>query len=389
MDPKAFSDNSPGQVLRVPEADYWAFVPHPLPPVPDWTPALAAQLSEADRALGELAGLGRLLPNPHILIAPFMHREAVLSSQIEGTRASLSDLYAYEAHEAVQAPGFGGPSDVREVRNYILALEHGLERLSTLPLSLHLIRELHAHLMEDVRGEERTPGEFRRSQNWIGPPGCTLSQATYVPPPPEHLPESLHAFEDYLHTDSSSPPLVRLALIHYQFEAIHPFLDGNGRVGRLLITLLLCAWKLLPETLLYLCAFFEANRREYYDGLLAVSKRGAWEEWLLFFLQGVTEQSRDAVLRAGRLQEIHEAYHGYFQSKHAAARLLQVVDLLFYSPIVTVPYVAQRLEVSYVSANRYVSTLEEHEILREITGRSRNRVYQADHIIHVINAPVS
>jgi len=388
MDPKAFSDESPGRLVRVRHGDYWAFLPQPLPPPLQWTPALASELSEADRALGELAGLGRLLPNPHILIDPFMHREAVLSSQIEGTQASLYDLYAYEAYEAVRAPAFRGPSDVREVRNYVRALEHGRQRLSTLPLSLRLIRELHARLMEGVRGETGTPGRFRRGQNWIGPPGCSLAQATFVPPPGDSVMETLDAFETYLHADSALPPLIRLALIHYQFEAIHPFVDGNGRVGRLLITLLLCAWKLLPEPLLYLSGFFEAHRRDYYDGLLAVSQRGAWEEWLRFFLRGVTEQSRDAVLRADRLQALREAYHARFQTKRAAARLLQVVDLLFFSPILTIPYVEQQLGVSYQSAMRYVAALEEQEILREITGGSRNRTYQADDIIEAIAGPL-
>jgi Fic family protein len=385
MDLKAFQDSPAGRTVHVPRGDYWAYLPNPLPPTLAWTPELVADLSEADRALGELAGLGRVLPNPHILIAPFIRREAVLSSQIEGTRASLSDLYAYEA---VQLSLFDRPSDVREVHNYVRALEYGLERLSTLPLSLRLIRELHERLMEGVRGEHQTPGEFRRSQNWVGPPGCMLNDATFVPPPVPEMKQSLDAFEKFLHVDSPLPPLIRLGLIHYQFEAIHPFLDGNGRVGRLLITLLLCAWDLLLQPLLYLSAYFEAHRQDYYDHLLAVSQRGAWEAWLRFFLRGMAEQSHDAVLRAGRLQALREQYHKRFQRMRAAARLLQVVDLLFTRPILDISRVAEALDVSHQSASRYIGILEEEGVLREITGQARNRVYRADAVLQAIERSI-
>ncbi|MFN2272886.1 MAG: Fic family protein, partial [Anaerolineae bacterium] len=347
---------------------------------------LVADLSAADQALGRLAGLGATLPNPHILIVPFMHREAVLSSQIEGTQASLSDLYAYEA---MPLSLFDHPADVREVHNYVRALEYGLERLSSLPLSLRLIRELHEHLMAGVRGEHQTPGEFRRSQNWIGPPGCTLNSATFVPPPVTEMKQALGAFEKYLHADSLLPSLIRLGLIHYQFEAIHPFLDGNGRVGRLLITLLLCAWGLLPQPLLYLSAYFEAHRQEYYDHLLGVSQYGAWEAWLRFFLRGVAEQSRDAMIRAAQLQILHAQYHQRFQTMRAAARLLQVVDLFFVRPILGIPQVAEVLGVSHQSASRYVETLEAEGMLREITGRARSRIYQADEVLQVVEEALS
>ncbi|HEX9676213.1 MAG TPA: Fic family protein [Anaerolineales bacterium] len=272
--------NSPaGRIVRAP-IGYDAFVPHALPPQVAWTPQLVAALSAADRSLGELAGIGRTLANPHLLIVPFMRKEAVLSSAIEGTKASLSDLYAYEAE---QLAFLIRPADVREVHNYVRALEQGILRLRTLPVSLRLIRELHHDLMEGVRGDRGTPGEFRRSQNWIGPPGCTLEDSTFVPPPTTEMSDSLGKFERYLHAEDHVPPLVRLGLIHYQFEAIHPFIDGNGRIGRLLITLLLCAWGLLPQALLYLSAYFEANRDQYYDLLLHVSQRGEWESWLTFF----------------------------------------------------------------------------------------------------------
>jgi len=244
MDPQAFQDSHSGRIIQVPCKGYWAYCPAPLPPQLEWASDLITALSNAASALGELKGLGHHLANPHLLIAPFIRREAVLSSRIEGTHASLSDLYAYEA---VQLSMFNRPTDVKEVHNYVRALEYGLERLDTFPLSLRLIRELHAHLMEGVRGDHQTPGKFRRSQNWIGPPGCLLEDATFVPPPPDQMQAALGDLEAYLHAGPALPHLVRLGLIHYQFEAIHPFLDGNGRVGRLLIVLLLCAWDLLPQ----------------------------------------------------------------------------------------------------------------------------------------------
>ncbi len=384
MDLQAFQGRS-GRVLRVPGQDYSAYYPAPLPPQFDWTTELITTLTSAASALGELKGLGHDLSHPHLLIAPFIRREAVLSSQIEGTQASLSDLYAYEA---VQLSMFGQPSDVKEVHNYVRALEHGLERLKTFPLSMRLIRELHAHLMEGVRGERQTPGKFRRSQNWIGPPGCVLNDATFVPPPPEEMRTALGDLEAYLHAEPTFPPLIRLGLIHYQFEAIHPFLDGNGRVGRLLIVLLLCAWDLLPQPLLYLSAYFQRHRETYYERLLAVSQRDAWIDWLRFFLQGVLVQSQDAIARSRHLLDLCERYREQFQNQRAAARLLQVIDILFAHPVTTINHVAEALEVSHQSATRYITTLEKEGILREITGQARNRVYQADAILDAIVTPI-
>ncbi|MFC2029678.1 Fic family protein [Chloroflexota bacterium] len=385
MNPEVFCNSPAGRVFRAPRG-YWAFVPNPLPPVLPWTVGLVNSLSEADRALGELAGLGRSLPNPHLLIRPFVRREAVLSSRIEGTQASISDLYAFEA---VQLALFEPASDVREVYNHVRALEYGLERLQELPPSLRLIREIHGRLMEGVRGERQTPGEFRRSQNWIGPPGSTPEDAPFVPPPVPEMHESLRAVEGFLHTASALPPLVGLGLIHYQFEAIHPFLDGNGRIGRLLITLLLCAWNLLTEPLLYLSAYFEAHRQTYYDLLLGVSQNGSWEEWLTFFLRGVTVQSRDAVTRSERLLALREQIREQVQKARAAARLLQVVDLLFAQPILTIRQVEAALDVNFSTAQRYVNQLEEAGLLREITGQARNRVYRADEVLRAIEEPLS
>ncbi|MBU0493428.1 MAG: Fic family protein [Chloroflexi bacterium] len=384
MDPSQFRHSPAGRLARA-AGGYWAFVPQPLPPTFPWTTSLVTALSEADRALGELAGLGRSLPNPHLLIHPFVRREAVLSSRIEGTQASLTDLYAYEA---AQLDRFETPADVHEVHNYVQALEYGLARLRELPLSLRLIREIHAHLMAGAHGALQTPGEFRRSQNWIGPPGCTLTDAPFVPPPVPEMHEALADLERFLHTASPLPPLVRLGLIHYQFEAIHPFLDGNGRIGRLLITLLLCAENLLPAPLLYLSAYLEAHRQTYYDGLLAVSQRSQWEDWLIFFLHGIAVQSQDAVARAGRLLALRERYREQFQAARAAARLLQVVDLLFAQPLLTINQAAEALGVSFPTARQYVNQLAAAGLLREVTGQARNRVYQADAVLAVIAEPL-
>ena len=382
MNIKLFTDQAAGRVVRTAQG-YHAFVPNPLPPKFTWTPSAVSLLSRADRALGELAGIGRSLPNPHLLILPFARREAVLSSRIEGTQASLSDLYAYEA-----APSPDVIGDVREVFNYVRALEFGLSRLKDLPLSLRFIREIHERLMCGVRGEYSTHGEFRHSQNWVGPPGCLLNDATYVPPPVEEMRACLDAFERFLHAEYDIPPLVQLALLHYQFEAIHPFIDGNGRVGRLIIVMLLCLWDLLPQPLLYLSAYFEANRQQYYDMLLSVSRQGTWREWVLFFLEGVESQARDAILRSHRIHDLRREYRIRFQATQSSARLLQVVDLLFGAPILSVNQVKEAVGVSFPSANRYIKHLEDAGIIHEITGQSRNRLYRAEEILRAIEEPL-
>ena len=382
MDPSKFQASTSGKVVRQPQG-YWAFLPAPLPPALSFSPALVTALSAADRALGELRGLGGALSNPHLLIRPLARREAVLSSRIEGTRASLDDLLAYEATQlSFLEPG----SDVREVHNYVRALEYGLERISTLPVSLRLIRELHASLMEGVRGEIWTPGEFRHSQNWIGPPGSTLESAPYVPPPVDEMSTALGDLEKYLHTPADLPPLIRLGLIHYQFEAIHPFLDGNGRVGRLLIALLLSVWQLLPQPLLYLSAYIESNRREYYDLLLAVSQRAAWEEWLLYFLEGVRRQSLDTVERISRLQKLRAQYQTRLQTRRAPARLLRAVDLLFAQPVLTARQMETELGINFPGAQRLIDQLVRAGLLREITGGRRNRIYRADEVLAIIES---
>jgi len=388
MEPKDFTGDRNGRLARTPQ-NYWAFIPSPLPPqLPiDWT--LADHLSRADRALGELGGLARNLPNPHLLISPFLRREAVLSSRIEGTQASLSDLFFFEAADSARfMPDRQTPHDVREVANYVKALEYALKRLDELPLSLRLIRELHEILLSGVRGQHWTPGEFRSSQNWIGPPGSTLMEAVYVPPPPQEMVEALGEFEKYLHAPSGLPPLIRIALVHYQFEAIHPFLDGNGRIGRLLISLLLCSEGLVPQPLLYISAFFERQRADYYRHLLHVSLAGQWTAWLIFFLEGVAQQSRDAIWRTAQLLSMWQSYRSRLQEARSSALLLQLVDRLFQYPVLSVPGTTKALEITHRSATKLIERLVAARILTEVTGRERNRLYVAQDIIKAMEAEV-
>jgi len=379
VEPSEFTQDKFGSLVKGPHG-YWAYTPHPLPPDIEITPRLLRELSDADHALGELAGVARTLPNPHLLIGPFVRREAVLSSRIEGTQASFSDLFFFEAAswKEKEVP------DVREVSNYVKALEYGLDRLKDLPVNLRLIKEIHAKLMEGVRGQNQTPGEFRRSQNWIGPPGCKLMDATYVPPPPAEMLEALDSFEKYLHAKSDLPPLVRLCFIHYQFESIHPFLDGNGRIGRLLVTLLLCVDGLLPQPLLYLSAFFERHRDEYYRRLLEISLHGNWMEWIGFFLRGITSQARDAIRRSDLLLSLWKRYRIELQAARASALLLQLVDELFNYPAITNSIAAEKLGVTPRSAQLNIDKLQKANILKEATGRARNRVYIAREIISII-----
>ncbi|MCO6438518.1 MAG: Fic family protein [Phycisphaerae bacterium] len=369
-----------GRLVRCVEG-YSAFVPNPLPPDLNWSPRIIRALSDADRLVGRLAGQGARLPNPHLLMRPFLRREAVLSSRIEGTQATLGELLAAEAGAAVER----SPGDLREVGNYVAALEHGLRRLHELPLSLRLVRELHGVLMEGVRGEHATPGEFRHSQNWIGPPGCTLANAGYVPPPPSELMNCLAEWERALR-DASMPPLLHAGLIHYQFEAIHPFLDGNGRVGRLLITLLLVERDVLPTPLLYLSAFFEATRRDYYDLLLAVSRESKWEDWLEYFLNGVARQSEDAVGRAERISQLLDQWRLKVAGSASKTPAL-LLDMIAENPFVTANRAAERLRVAFTTAQRAIRKLKDASIIEEVGDARRDRVYCAKAILDILEEP--
>ncbi len=371
---------------------YQAFVPDPLPPALPLDGELFRVASNAAYALGELAALGRGLANPHLLLGPFLRKEAVLSSRIEGTQAGIADLYAYEAGQnlaAARVSGFEPASDVQEVLNYVRALEYGLARLASAPLDLALIREVHGVLMQGVRGGAATPGEFRRVQNWIGRHGTSLRDADYVPPAPPEMLEALDALAGYLQgfTDDS-PPLVRLAFIHYQFEAIHPFLDGNGRMGRLLISLLLQSWELLPLPLLYLSAYFERHRSLYYDLLQAVSRRGVWREWVLFFLQGMVEQARDASDRARRLNDLRDGWREQLTTARASAHALRLADSLFVSPLLNIPQAQKVLEVAYPTAQRSIEKLVEGGILQQAGEQSYGKTYAASAILAVVGDPV-
>ncbi|MBL8024011.1 MAG: Fic family protein [Elusimicrobia bacterium] len=371
---------SPGRWIHRPEG-YRAFLPNPLPPGLSFSPRVSRALSDADLLLGRLAGEGKQLPNPHLLIRPFIRREAVLSSRIEGTQATLGELLAVEAGAAVER----SPLDLREVGNYVVALEHGRARLKKIPLSLRLIRELHAKLMKGMAPPHWTPGEFRRSQNWIGPSGCTLMNASYVPPPPEELMNCLGSWEKFLH-DQTFPPLIQIALAHYQFEAIHPFLDGNGRVGRLLISLFLTERGILPTPLLYLSAFFEATRPEYYERLSGVSARGEWDLWLLYFLSGVARQSEDALSRAERINRILADWR-ILTAKSPSKLPPQIIDSLAANPFLTTKSAMQTYGVAFSTIQRAIEFLVRRSVLKEVSGGKRDRVYCAQKILRILEEP--
>ena len=379
MDPKEYKSQHAGKVLNTPTG-YWAFIPNPLPPDIDWTQSLVTALSEAERDLSRMATVVSSFQYPQLLVQPFIRTEAVISSRIEGTHASLVDLYTYET---AQLSFFEQTNDVQEVYNYVRAMDYGLERLKTLPVSLRLIREIHGKLLEKVRGGTLAPGEFRRTQNWIGPVGSTPMTAPYVPPPVEEMQQALALLEKFVHEDTNLPQLVRAGMIHYQFEAIHPFLDGNGRVGRLLIVLLFCEWGLLPQPVLNLSAYVERYRQEYYDHLLAVSQKGDWESWLRFFLRGISEQASAGVFLMEQLKEIRLRYQAMIDVDRNPMRMSAIIDFLFSRPIISIKQVAEGLGMPFKTANDYTAKLEAKGILREITGQTRNRIYYADEILRL------
>jgi Fic family protein len=339
-------------------------------------------LAQAERALGKLAGSGEMLPNPHLLIGPFVRREAVLSSRIEGTVANEEDLVLFKVDPDVQ----DRKPDTLEVRNYVTALEYGLERIRELPVSLKLLRELHARLLKGVRGADKSPGEFRDRQNYIGSPNATIADARFVPPPVPEMKQALAAFEKFLHGTSERPFLIDLALLHYQFEAIHPFRHGNGRVGRLLIPLLLCERNILTKPLLYLSAYFEKHRVEYSDLLLRVSQQAAWEAWIEFFLKGIAEQAMDGVERATKLMALWQDYRKRLQTARASILGQNLVDQLFMQPAMSVGLARQLLHVSFLSAQNNVMRLVKLGILKEMTGRKRNRIFIAPEILQLTGA---
>lgn len=354
---------------------YRAFLPADLPPDPPVTmdAELLRLLSDADRALGRLDGVATVLPNPDLFVAMFVRQEAVLSSQIEGTQSTLQDILSYEADQSDKS----NPGDVEEVVNYVAAMNHGLRRLPELPLSLRLIREIHERLLRDVRGSERTPGEFRRTQNWIGPTGCTLNTADFVPPPPHEMMTALGSLEKFIHDRESLPVLIQCGLIHAQFETIHPFLDGNGRVGRLLITFLLCERQILHRPLLYLSYYLKARRSEYYDRLTAIRSEGNWEAWLKFFLRGIYEVSISATDAARQIMHLRETHRQLISEKFSSSgNALKLHDRMFEVPTFSINAAKDVMGCAFATAASIVDQLQSLNIVREITGNERNRLYQ-------------
>jgi Fic family protein len=357
---------------------YVAYVPKPIPRDLALSGRVVRQLADAESALGRLAGAGRLLTYPHVLVGPYLRREAVSSARIEGTQASLVDVFEAEADERPLN------ADLEEVVNYLRAMNTGLDRLDTLPLSVRLIREMHAVVLDGVRGRERQPGELRTSQNWIGRPGATLEEAAFVPPPPEEMGDLLTDWEQFVHDGSDLPALVEAALLHYQFETIHPFLDGNGRLGRLLIVFFLVLRERLPYPLLYLSPYFEARRDEYYERLQAVRERGDIEGWLAFFLHGVEVQSTDALHRAERLTDLREDYRARVQAAYRSKAIV-LLELAFEQPILTTRIVERRLDVSRPSSLRLLRQLADLEILVEApTGLRGQHRWRAPAILEVL-----
>lgn len=384
MDPKDFQEAFPGTLKPIPEGTV-AFVPSPLPPKLELDPETLMLLSDANLSVGELRGVGDMLPNPHLLIGPFLNREAMLSSRIEGTVATMEQLALLEAVPSAEIEP--EQIDTLEVRNYVRAANLGLERLPTLPICLRLIKELHGVLLSGVRGKDKLPGEFRTRQNYIAVRRTDPIQiARYVPPPVAEMQEALQSLETFFNSKPVLPPLIELALIHYQFEAIHPFMDGNGRIGRLLTTLFLAERKILERPLLYLSGYFDQNRNEYQDHLLNVSRTGAWIDWVRFFLAGVSSQSKDAVARAKTLIAHWNATRDKFSAVRSSTSVLKIVDQLFRVPAISVPRAAKILNVRYPSAQRSVEKLIEGGFLREVPGKKRNRVYVAPSIIEIVEA---
>jgi len=372
------SGESPGELVN--SGGDIAFNPDPLPPEININGELLDIFAKATNNVGQLSGIGRRVDNPRMLISPFIYKEAVLSSEIEGTRVTLSDVYEYEAG---RGGGASGPSrnELREVHNYVRAVFEGINRMDA-GIDLNLIRALHEILMSDVRGENKQPGEFRDTQVYIGGRG---EEARFVPPPSSIVPYAMENLETYIQTGGAYQTLIDIGLVHYQFETIHPFMDGNGRVGRLLIMLMMCDTDLLPEPYLYPSSYFNRNRDEYTDRLLAVSRDGAWEEWLSFFLTAISHQAEEAFSRASELLDLRDAYRDRYQDD--ANSVSHLAMEIFTKPYLTVGEASDLLDMSFNAANTAVRRLENDGVLEEITGQSRNRVFRAEEVFNIIQKP--
>lgn len=353
---------------------YKAFLPTPLPPNPPIAQdeELTFLLDQATLAVGKLAGLSSVIPDPDLFVYLYVRKEALLSSQIEGTQCSLEDILNPDAEPVSESTT---PQDIEEVSNYVKAMNEGLARLSTLPVSTRLIKEMHATLMTGVRGSNKTPGEFRRSQNWIGRPGSTILNAEFVPSPPEEVNQLMSELEKFIHATDRVPPLIKVALIHAQFETIHPFLDGNGRLGRLLITYLLCMWKVLDKPLLYLSYFFKANRTEYYAKLMDIRFRGEWEAWIKFFLRGVQESAEVASTAAIEIYKLHTRDRKTLQSSSPTSTGLLVYDQFCREPILTNAILISRIKSTKPTIQKALNALLSLGLINEISGKKRGRRY--------------
>ena len=362
-------------------ANQMAFSPAALPRELNLSPHLVWVLDNASRAVASLAAIGENMQNPHLLISPMMRREALLSSRIEGTIASLSDVLSHEAARKRR------PSDdVEEVINYVQALDLGISLLADMPISYRLVNDVHGVLLSGVRGQDKRPGEFRTLQVWIGAPGSSINNARFVPPPPDSLRELFQDWEEFANEDLEMPPLVKCALMHYQFEAIHPYRDGNGRIGRLLITLFLKDSGILSNPLLYLSAYFERDRQRYYDELFNVSASGDWERWLEYFLTGVRTESLDVVARIRKLRDLREVYRAELLGRRAAASESLLVDELFVNPFITAPRASEILDMTPAGARRVLGRLESSGIVR-IASNRRPQMYVAEEILEILDAP--
>ncbi|MEM7620471.1 MAG: Fic family protein [Pseudomonadota bacterium] len=351
---------------------YYTYLPKPLPPLPPLNmEELYPLLDQASTSLGRLDGMSMVLPDPSLFLYMYIRKEAVLSSQIEGTQSSLSDLLLYETEEAPGAP----LDDVREVSCYVAAMNYGLKRLKEFPLSLRLIREIHAQLMDNARGGHKHPGEFRTSQNWIS--GSRPGNALFIPPSPENLMECLDQFEKFFHDDAVKlPALIKAALAHVQFETIHPFLDGNGRLGRLLITFILCIEGVLKEPLLYLSLYLKSNRQAYYDHLQSVRETGDWEAWIKFFLNGVVETANQAAETAKAILELFQYNQAKIEmSDKSTSTVLSIHHYLQRHPISNTTKIKDACDVSLPTVMRSLKTLEDLDIVREITGKERHKIF--------------
>lgn len=382
MRPDAFTSTERGRVRKAPEG-YWAFVPAAVPRRPSLSDEVVKLLDEATGAVHRLGGVGRLIPNPHLLIGPHLRLEAVLSSRIEGTTTDVGQLLRFEAG---QVPSPDAADDATEVTNYIVAMEHGLARVREgFPISVRLFREMHELLLQGARGQHRRPGELRKSPVWLG--GATLDDAVFVPPPPDEMRDALSDLEKFLH-ETDLPLLVQLAIAHYQFEVIHPFLDGNGRIGRLMIPLMLVLRDALPQPLLYLSAFFEQHRSEYYDHLLMTSQRGDLMPWIAFFLRGVRQQARDSEERTVRLVELQHQLRNQLLDEGRPNSVIRLAEQLLATPVVTAARVEAMIDVTRPTAQAAIDALVERGDLTEITGRTRGRVYEAGAIFEAVYGPV-